>query len=44
MEYRVTLHGVDEVVTTFPADQQDKAIALWQQYVSSGKFSTLTVD
>lgn len=44
MEYLVTLHGETNVVTAFPKDQQEKAIALWQQYVADGKFATLTVD
>lgn len=44
MEYLVTLHGDTDVVTAFPKDQQEKAIALWQQYVTDGKFATLTVD
>lgn len=44
MEYLVTLHGETNVVTAFPKGQQEKAIALWQQYVADGKFATLTVD
>lgn len=44
MEYLVTLHGSNGVVTAFPRDQQDKAIELWKQYVSSGKFASLTVE
>lgn len=44
MEYLVTLHDETNVVTAFPKDQQEKAIALWQQYVADGKIATLTVD
>ncbi|WP_256351033.1 hypothetical protein [Pseudomonas veronii] len=44
MEYLVTLHGDNEVVTAFPKDQQEKAVALWQKYVADGKLATLTVD
>lgn len=44
MEYLVKLHGENEVVTAFPKDQQEKAIALWRQYVADGKLATLTVD
>jgi|LNAP01.1.fsa_nt_gb hypothetical protein len=44
MEYVVTLHGDSDVVTAFPSNQQDKAIALWKQYVADRKFATLTVN
>ena len=44
MEYLVTLHGESQAVTAFPEDQQEKAIALWQQYIADGKFASLTVD
>lgn len=44
MEYLVTLHGQTNVVTAFLKDQQEKAIALWQQYAADGKIATLTVD
>lgn len=44
MEYVVTLHGENDVVTAYSSDQQAEAILQWQQYVSDGKFATLSVD
>lgn len=43
MEYVVTLHGENDVVTAFPCDQQDKAVELWKQYVADGTALSLTL-
>lgn len=43
MENVVTLHGLIDVATVYPFDQQAEAISLWQQYVADGKRASLTV-
>jgi hypothetical protein len=45
MEYLVILHtGNGDVRTRYPVDQQSKAIALWQNYVSDGKKASLLIE
>lgn len=43
LEYVVTLHGDNEVVTAYPSDQQAQAMAMWKRYIEHGKFASLTV-